>query len=37
LRAVRLSLSCACRPYAIELEGGGQLHTHAIVIATGAR
>jgi len=32
-----VSLSCALRPYAIELEGGGQLHTHAIVIATGAR
>jgi thioredoxin reductase (NADPH) len=31
------SLSCALRPYSIELEGGGELHTHAIVIATGAR
>jgi thioredoxin reductase (NADPH) len=32
-----VSLSCAMRPYAIEIEGGGQLHTHAIVIATGAQ
>src|SRR4051794_8061429 len=32
-----VSLSCALRPYSIELEGGGHLHTHAIVIATGAQ
>jgi len=32
-----LSLSCALRPYSIELEGGNHLHTHAIVIATGAQ
>ncbi|HUR34814.1 MAG TPA: FAD-dependent oxidoreductase [Vicinamibacterales bacterium] len=31
------SLSCALRPYSIELEGGGHLHTKAIVIATGAQ
>jgi thioredoxin reductase (NADPH) len=32
-----VSLSCAIRPYAIELEGGRRLHTRSIVIATGAQ
>jgi thioredoxin reductase (NADPH) len=32
-----VSLSCALRPYSIELEGGQRLHTHAIVVATGAQ
>ena len=32
-----ISLSCALRPYSIELEGGRQLHTRSIVIATGAQ
>lgn len=32
-----VSLSCALRPYSIQLEGGVHLHTHAIVIATGAQ
>jgi thioredoxin reductase (NADPH) len=32
-----VSLSCAVRPYAVELDGGLRLHTRAVIIATGAQ